>query len=820
MNLKVFFSILFISILCSLQCLSQAEDIEIVPNAFPQLKSSETPASLLSLPFFDDFAYPYSTPTRSLWNGDDVFVNSAFAKNVVTIGVATLDAMAANGKLHENASITAQISDYLTSLPINLKTYEHIYASDKLYKKSGSSYVLLDDTYFLFDETSESYISVTQGVAYRPGDKLYVKSGSNYDATSEYLYDSDQNYIDGSHEGKHIFYNYSLNDSLALSFYYQAGGLVDAPESTDSLVLEFYAPYDTTGIFLNEISTKGIEIYNATESTVSLEGYILKVDETTSITLPAYDVEPFGHIAVSAKQCGKDSLSLAYAYLYTSENALVDSIDLEFPLANDDVYARLTDGNPQWSYTATETLGDCNPSWDWIWSTSKLTGDTFQSAYKAIESEKYLVKGFRFRFKNYTSLSNDKSHARNEDFWHIDLIWLDANRNSQNQNVPDVAFAAEISPLYTKYKAMPMSHFANVSNNEFRLTIPTTFTNFDCKSRKLKFNFDVKKTHTGDKLHFPTYETDLPEFMTASERDILTDFDVDFFDFIAEDIDVYDAGKYEFQYYFTDINNPLYSQYRWNDTCRTTLTLDNYYAYDDGIPEAGYGLRDAPMGKVAFKFDILESDTLKSIGMYFNPTLLENTTTFNLCVWANNNGYPGTLLYYSPSEKVQYANGLYEFVHYDIRQENIVSGNENLVVPKTFFIGWEQPNDVLLNLGLDLNANLNNRLFYNLGFEWENSVQTGALLMRPYFGNYTPQAGIELINKKSVLLYPTVAKNEVSVLTNEIVKTITVFNSVGTKVLKTNNTEFSVEPLSNGCYTAVITLLDGQQIYKKLIVVK
>ena len=59
--------------------------------------------------------------------------------------------------------------------------------------------------------------------------------------------------------------------------------------------------------------------------------------------------------------------------------------------------------------------------------------------------------------------------------------------------------------------------------------------------------------------------------------------------------------------------------------------------------------------------------------MYFNPTMLENAVTFNLCVWANDNGYPGELLYYSPSEIVQYAEGMYQFVDYEIKPENIVS---------------------------------------------------------------------------------------------------------------------------------------------------
>lgn len=828
MKIRNLFLIALLSHLC-LMSVAQREQIVPYQQTNIHLKNAQTQQSLKSLPFFDDFAYPYSQPLSSLWQDSDAYVNSAFAKNVITIGVATLDAMSNSGKLHENVSTTATISDYLTSLPINLKDYQHIYSSDKIYRKNASNFELLDESYYLFNTETNSYISVTQGIAYSAGDTLYKLSGESYIPTKEYLYDQNKQYIDGSYEQIQKLYSYSLADSLAFSFYYQSGGFLDTPERTDSLVLEFYIPYDTTGIFINEISKNGIELYNATDSLISLNGFYLVFDTLQNLittdslqyfTLSDIQIPPYQQYALSPMQFSKDSFSIAYAYLYSPDLQLIDSVDLQQKLTTDVVYARLTDGNPTWSFSATETLGECNPSWTWIWSTSKLTGDEFKSVYIPIVNSNYLVKGFRFRFKNYTSLSNDVSHARNEDCWHLDMIWLNSNRESKNQNVPDVAFANEISPLYTKYKALPMSHFGNVSYNDFRMTIPATFTNFDTDYRKIKFHFSVEKQHSNERIDFSTYETDIPAFTTASERDVLSDFEVDFFDFIAEDTTKYDNGEYEFQYYFTDINNPLYSQYRWNDTCRTTLKLANYYAYDDGTPEAGYGLREAPMGRVAFKYDILQSDTLKSVGIYFNPTMMETATTFNLCVWENDNGTPGNLIYYSPSEKTQIADEIYQFVNYDIKSENIVSGEENLLVNKSFFIGWEQPNDVLLNVGLDMNTSLNGRLYYNTGFEWEKSVQTGALMMRPYFGKYEPQTATPTIAKNSVKLYPTIAQDVIFITSNDEIQSITICNAIGTKILETTNTEIPLQAFSNGLYVAKILLQNGSVQQNKFVVIK
>ncbi len=815
--------------LLPLLSLAQKEDITVLPTKnCSLLKTTEVPqVSLNTLPFFDDFAYPYSKPLTSLWADNDAFVNTAFAKNMLTIGVASLDAIDGNGKLHENVGTSPSISDYLTSQPINLKTFEPVYFSDKLYKKVAGVFSLLDETYYMYDGERKMFISVGQRVAYSAGDTVYVKSGDNYVVAKDSLYDEDKKYIEGSYwyERQHI--EYEIKDSIALSFSYQTGGFVDAPEEGDSLVLEFYAPYDTTGLFINEITSTGIELYNASDSIVSLQGYFLLFDTLATIlqnnTLQSFALSdekilPYQHLLLTPEQFGFQLFTRTYAYLYAPDTVLIDSISLNYTLTNDVVYARMTDGNPEWSYTAEATLGTCNPSWDWVWATSDVTGDTFVSVYIPLKRQKYFVNGFRFRFKNYTSLSNDESHARNEDFWHIDMILLDAHRSVNVQQVSDVAFANEITPLYTKYRAMPMSHFKEVSYNDFRMTIPATFTNFDSEYRKLKFYFTVKKKHTGDVLTYSTYETDMPAHTTVTERDILTDFDVDFYDFIAEDVTNNIKGEYEFQYYYNDINNALNTQYFWNDTCRTLLTLDNYYAYDDGTPEAGYGLREAPMGKVAFKYDMLQPDTLTSVAIYFNPTMETSATTFNLCIWADNKGYPGELLYYAPSEKQQYKDGLYQFVHYPIQSENIISGADSLVVGKTFFVGWEQPNDVLLNVGLDLNTVLHNALYYNVGFQWELSNQTGALLIRPIFRESDNSTSIVQSDLNSVSVFPTVARSFLQATPSSEVASVAVFTMQGIKVCETLGSVISVENLMSAPYIAVITTSEGRKVTAKFFV--
>ncbi len=77
----------------------------------------------IDLPFFDDFSYYASSsyPDQSLWTDRFVFINNDYPNQPRSNGVATFDALDANGKIYKNN--TAQFpADTLTSRPINLNS--------------------------------------------------------------------------------------------------------------------------------------------------------------------------------------------------------------------------------------------------------------------------------------------------------------------------------------------------------------------------------------------------------------------------------------------------------------------------------------------------------------------------------------------------------------------------------------------------------------------------------------------------------------------------------------------------------------------------
>jgi hypothetical protein len=97
------------------------------PSA-PALRT--TAVNSLNLPFIDDF-YPNNIyPDASLWEDSNVYINTHYPINSISLGVATFDGLDKNGLPYNTNPNAVGIADYLTSKPIDLSTLD---ASANLY---------------------------------------------------------------------------------------------------------------------------------------------------------------------------------------------------------------------------------------------------------------------------------------------------------------------------------------------------------------------------------------------------------------------------------------------------------------------------------------------------------------------------------------------------------------------------------------------------------------------------------------------------------------------------------------------------------------
>ena len=243
----------------------------------------------------------------------------------------------------------------------------------------------------------------------------------------------------------------------------------------------------------------------------------------------------------------------------------------------------------------------------------------------------------------------------------------------------------------------------------------------------------------------------------------------------------------------------------------------NYYAYDDGTPEFGYGLEPAG-ALMAYQFNLSMPDTLFGIQMYFNQTKdFANNQFININVWQDNNGKPGEIIAQIPTQQAMWENGLYKFYPYMLDTPVIISG--------TFYVGWQQFDGGSLNIGFDANNDNRDKIFYKFEQTWYTSNFGGSLLIRPMFNPEMVVAVDERISQKdeNALLYPNPA-HTYFMIGNESIRsdrgaTLVIYNMYGAVVKQQAGLQHKVDisHLATGMYIIRI-VSEGKAYNEKLLI--
>ncbi|MFO7723103.1 MAG: T9SS type A sorting domain-containing protein, partial [Bacteroidales bacterium] len=266
---------------------------------------------------------------------------------------------------------------------------------------------------------------------------------------------------------------------------------------------------------------------------------------------------------------------------------------------------------------------------------------------------------------------------------------------------------------------------------------------------------------------------------------------------------------------------------RSNDTVRFYQKFYNYYAYDDGTPEAGYGLSSSnPNARLslALRFDLNVPDTLRAVQMFFNQTKdLANQDDFILTVWQSVAGEPGDTLYTEEDLEPVFVNGVNQYHTYELTRPIPVSGS--------FYVGWQQKSGTMLNLGYDRNQDSRDYVRFNIGSGWNTSQFRGALMIRPVLGA-SAAAWISVPEKtaqRTFRLFPNPASSRINIEENTDADQhvdrqyrVLVFNATGQCVLQqTTSGTTDVSALTNGLY--LVRILDhrsGQQLHSDKIIIR
>lgn len=551
------------------------------------------------------------------------------------------------------------------------------------------------------------------------------------------------------------------------------------------------------------------------------------IDESGSIHENASSV-PFGADTLTSKPInlnypGDNTIFLSFfyepgGYGDTPDNR--DTLLLEF-YSPDSVK-----WNKMWHVVFYEEDSILNEEYSYNETSKVVKGDTitklkhkFQQVILPVNEDQYLKSNFQFRFRNYATLSANtdiESKSGNSDHWNIDFVSLNTNRTINDTVITDLAITKPGYSLLKSYESLPWTHYTKAIAYEMADSISVTFTNLnnDTESYALEFEIEDVSGPTGTYSFTGGTTDDMNPFETRIYKRAI--------DYIFPYYSSNDSAFFEIRSFLTSSILPE-NEYHWNDTSRFLQKFYNYYAYDDGTAENGYGIigEGTERAMVAMQFNTYKEDTLRGLQIYFNQAINNaNQYYFKIHVWDDNNGKPGDIIYTMEEQRPEYENNLNQFSFFPF--------NDLIIQDGTFYIGWQKINTPeMLNVGFDANKINSDKLFYNFTGQWTQSQFDGTLMIRPMFGHEIP-LGIKNNPEKTSLdfnIYPNPASNYLNIETkNELDNylRISIFDMYGKIHVDEFNSEtpVNISGLSSGIYFIRISDTSGNTSTKKFLVIR
>jgi len=566
-------------------------------------------------------------------------------------------------------------------------------------------------------------------------------------------------------------------DSLYLSFFYQPQGVGDAPKVYDSLILEF-SRYTGNIVFSHMDSV-----------TVNSDVYIGPGD-----TIRPLDV------LWAPEGCNPNVSTTVYVEILYDELVTVACDSVFIP----------------------EIV------WDRMWYSEGLSLDEFQEEYGKnmlqvmipLIDTSYFNDKFRFRFRNYASLSNNlypPSWKSNGDQWNVDYVYLNYNRTAGDTTYRAITFSQRAPSFLKNYQVMPYRQYRFSSTNYTTPSFHMYIANLDNIEHNTKYSYHVKQVNGDFSYEYlggscnlrPFYEVGFQQCEGCGSAHACPPVNSAF----SLNYDR-DTTSYIIKHYISDSSD----QNSIVDSAIYRQGFYNYYAYDDGTPERGWGVDGAAGAQIAYQFNLGMADTLWGVQMYFNRTLNDaNEFYFDLLVWSDNNGRPGEIVYRQEAEKVKWEAGLYHFYPYML--------NEPLVMVGTFYVGWEKHDPDNMNIGFDANNNAQDKIFVKTIGDWYNASYQGALLMRPMVGSNMILSEEEITdnNIQNIKVFPNPASTHFSISNKEIENDpdaeLRIYSMFGKELLlkKGIGTSTDIRHISTGIY--IVRIVSKNKYYSAKLLI-
>ncbi len=588
--------------------------------------------------------------------------------------------------------------------------------------------------------------------------------------------------------------NIENDASLYFSFYYQAQGYGDFPNLEDTLILEVAKQTTVDTIILNVIETPSTYVYFLAE-----DGTI-----SDTIAIANVNVETMDDMHIFYQEIDASGVDYIYLDLTNGDTQVLDTLVID----------------------SIQTINPAFPvvRWEKLWTSEGVEEVipfeqlSFERVDLELNDAAYLFNDFQFRFRNWATISGNNDH------WNIDYIQLDTVPPAEN--LRDIAHVVPISSMLNDYQAMPWNQFINHLDESLANNMNATVRNSLTNTVNLSDNYLITDLCQDEVL----YEFG-PQLIpggvaggtkqeltlnTATLKDNLIDLlgNPDFVerDSVVLQVDwVIEAG----------IPNEVSND---NDTLYRYQEFFDYYAYDDGTAERAFGLNGVG-SKLALQFQLNEADSLQAIQVKFLDMNADvSLKEFNLSVWLEiDEGTNNDSLIFQAVNTVtpSYIDGYNRFWTYEF--------DEAVHLPAgTFYVGMEQTDNELLNIGFDRNHDVKERTFFNTGGEWLPSTFEGAVMIRPVFGNGNFRDNVNVgteetldpsSKENSFTIYPNPATNQLYFELAGVNQTnpsqIQVFDFAGREIINqaTNHANsIDIQHLPKGLYLLRVLDENGQEL--------
>ena len=462
--------------------------------------------------------------------------------------------------------------------------------------------------------------------------------------------------------------------------------------------------------------------------------------------------------------------------------------------------------------------------WRHVWSTegqslesfigSLGTNQYFKKVMIPITDTCFFTDEFYVMFYNYGTLPttmypNDRS---NMDQWNVDFVYLDKDRSALNDTYPMVSFTNTSPTFLKRYSSMPYKHYMDNPISEIDNIFNMYLTNQDVNAHEVRYYCEVDDNNSDWGYSYTSNPFVINQYPTAG---VLKD-SVVMGDFIYPYNLNIDTTSFTIRHYVEVIDE--HGDEVAGDSIIVKQGFYNYFAYDDGTPEMGYGLVPGDT-YFAAQFKVMKLDTVSGVQILFNRTFNNaNFNFFDIIVWKDNNGKPGQVLYRLENQRPKWEDHtFYGFSNYIF--------DEVVKVNTTFYVGIRQQYNKSINVGFDTSKDNRQYCFYDAGEGWKNTSYHGSFMIRPVMGKNPYFIGIgenqEMANK--LALYPNPASNVVRIegVDDEMADEVVIYDLAGRAVKNYQYcNELNINDLQNGIYLLRVIMNDGSFETSKLLISK